>query len=114
MVSQPVAVQRDRARILAQIHPGAAQLPNHPQLAPRDRRVGDFAIGWRGKYDEVVRGYEQVSPLDPEEWALITPLWWAFLIEDACRHLRAGTQDDGWIAAKLRQRSPLMGPDALE
>jgi Ser/Thr protein kinase RdoA (MazF antagonist) len=61
----------------------------------------------------VIAGYDEVSPLEPEEWALLTPMWWAFLIEGACRHLREGTHDDGWIHKMLLRRSPLMGPDAV-
>ncbi|NBD24579.1 phosphotransferase enzyme family protein [Paenibacillus glycinis] len=79
------------------------------ELAHWDHRIGDFALSWRGKYDEVVYGYHEVSPLDPEEWELLTPLWWAGLIESACKHMAEGTQDDGWIIKKLMQRSPLMG-----
>lgn len=82
------------------------------ELAHRDHRVGDFALSWRGKYDEVVYGYDEVSPLEPEEWELLTPMWWAGLIEGACRHLAEGTRDDGWIVKKLLERSPLMGRDA--
>jgi Ser/Thr protein kinase RdoA (MazF antagonist) len=61
------------------------------ELAHWDHRVGDFALSWRGKYDEVIHGYAEVSPLAPEEWALLTPLWWAGLIEGACQDLRNGT-----------------------
>lgn len=82
------------------------------ELAHRDHCLGDFALAWRGKYDGVIHGYHEVSPLEPEEWALLTPLWWAFLIENAYQLLREGTWDDGWILSKLLQRSPLMGPDA--
>ncbi len=82
------------------------------ELAHWDHRVGDFALSWRGKYDEVIYGYAEVSPLEPEEWALITPLWWAGLIEAACRDFQHGTHDDGWTIKKLLQRSALMGPDA--
>jgi Ser/Thr protein kinase RdoA (MazF antagonist) len=84
------------------------------ELAHWDHRVGDFALSWRGKYDEVIYGYHEESPLEPEEWILITPVWWASLIESACADLRNGTCDDGWIIRKLLQRSPLMGPDAAE
>ena len=82
------------------------------ELAHWDHRVGDFALSWRGKYDEVIHGYSEVSLLKPEEWALITPLWWAGLIEGACRNFQNKTQDDGWTIKKLLQRSPLMGPDS--
>lgn len=78
------------------------------ELAHRDHRIAEFALAWRGKYDAVIHGYHEVAPLEPIEWALITPLWWASLIEQAATLLRAQTWDDGWIAAKLLQRSPLM------
>jgi Ser/Thr protein kinase RdoA (MazF antagonist) len=84
------------------------------ELAHRDHRIGDFALAWRGRYDEVVYAYAEVSPLEPEEWELLTPMWWASLIENAGRHLAAGTWDDGWILKMLLRRSPLMGPDARE
>ncbi len=84
------------------------------ELAHWDHRVGDFALSWRGKYDEVLHGYAEVSPLEPEERALITPLWWAGLIEGACHDFQRGTHDDGWTIKKLLQRSPMMGPDAAE
>jgi Ser/Thr protein kinase RdoA (MazF antagonist) len=84
------------------------------ELAHWDHRIGDFALAWRGKYDDVIHGYAEVSPLEPEEWALITPLWWAFLIDGACQDMRNGIRDDGWIIRKLLQRSPLMGPDSAE
>ena len=84
------------------------------ELSHWDHRVGDFALSWRGKYDEVIHGYAEVSPLEPEEWELITPLWWAQLIEGACRDMENGTRDDGWTIKKLLQRSALMGRDAAE
>lgn len=84
------------------------------ELAHSDHRVGDFALSWRGKYDEFVLGYAEVSPLEPEEWALITPLWWAQLIHLACLDMKAGIKDDGWIINKLLLRSPLMERNAGE
>jgi Ser/Thr protein kinase RdoA (MazF antagonist) len=82
------------------------------ELAHWDHRTGDFALAWRGKYDEVIHAYAGVSPLEPEEWALLTPLWWAFLIEGACQYLRDGIRDDGWTIKQILRRSPLMGPDS--
>jgi Ser/Thr protein kinase RdoA (MazF antagonist) len=84
------------------------------ELAHWDHRIGDFALSWRGKYDEVIHAYAELSPLEPEEWELLTPVWWAGLIDGACRHLAEGTRDDGWIVKSLLRRSPLMGPDSLE
>ena len=84
------------------------------ELSHTDHRVADFALSWRGKYDAVVHGYDEVSPLTPEEWTLLTPMWWAFLIELACRHIADGTPLDGWIIQKILERSPLMSVDAAE
>ncbi len=84
------------------------------ELAHWDHRVGDFALSWRGKYDEVILGYDEVAPLAPEEWALITPLWWAQLIQGACVDMQRGIVSDGWTVNKLLLRSPLMGKDAEE
>jgi len=84
------------------------------ELAHWDHRIADFALSWRGTYDAVIHGYDAVSPLEPEEWELLTPMWWALLIDLASRHLVAGTRDDGWIVKQLLRRSPLMGQDARE
>jgi Ser/Thr protein kinase RdoA (MazF antagonist) len=84
------------------------------ELAHWDHRVGDFALAWRGQYDAVIHGYAEVSPLEPEEWKLLTPMWWAFLLDSARRHLVEGTRDDGWIVKHLLRRSPLMGRDVPE
>jgi aminoglycoside phosphotransferase (APT) family kinase protein len=81
------------------------------ELAHWDHQVADFALAWRGKYDAVIQGYTEVSPLEPEEWALLTPVWWAWLIEGACRDLAAGPCDLGWVIKQLVRRSPLMGRD---
>src|SRR5262249_19222564 len=84
------------------------------ELAHWDHRVADFALSWRGTHDDVIYGYSEVSRLSAEEWELLTPMWWASLIEGACRDLARGTWDDGWIMKHLIRRSPLMGPDAVE
>jgi Ser/Thr protein kinase RdoA (MazF antagonist) len=84
------------------------------ELAHWDHRIADFALAWRGKYDAVIHAYAEVAPLEPEEWALLTPLWWAFLIEGACHDIRNGIRDDGWTIKQILRRSPLMGPDAAE
>ena len=79
------------------------------ELARSDHRIADFALAWRGQYDDVIAAYNEISPLEAEEWALLTPLWWAQLIEGACRNLRAGVRDDGWTLKMLLRRSKLMG-----
>jgi Ser/Thr protein kinase RdoA (MazF antagonist) len=83
------------------------------ELAHWDHRIGDFALAWRGKYDEVIHGYEEVSPLEPEEWEALTPVWWTGLIHAASQCLAQGARDDGWIVKKLLERSPPMGPDRV-
>jgi aminoglycoside phosphotransferase (APT) family kinase protein len=83
------------------------------ELAHWDHRIADFALSWRGKYDAVIHGYAEVSRLEAEEWALLTPLWWAWLIDGAYQDIRRGIWDDGWTIRKLLQRSPLMGSDAV-
>ena len=81
------------------------------ELAYRDHRVADFALAWRGHYDAIIHGYDAAAPLAPEEWALLRPLWWTFLIDLACRELALGIPDDGWTTKQLLRRSPLMGRD---
>lgn len=46
-----------------------------------DHRVADFAWTWRGKNDEFVLGYEEVSSLEEVERELITPAWWAWVLD---------------------------------
>jgi Ser/Thr protein kinase RdoA (MazF antagonist) len=78
------------------------------EMAHLDHRVMEFAHSWRGRYDDVIRGYDEVSPLSPEEWRMIVPVWWALLVEIGCRLLREGQPVDSWIIAKLKERSPMM------
>ncbi len=84
------------------------------ELAHWDHRIGDFALSWRGIYDDVIHGYNEVSPLDSDEWELLTPMWWAFLIEGACHDIRKGNLDPEWTIKQLLRRSPLMGADAMD
>lgn len=39
---------------------------------------------------------------------MLTPLWWAHLLEDAYSELQRGLPDDGWTVRMLLRRSPLM------
>lgn len=64
------------------------------ELAHWDHCSADFVLAWRGRYDEVIHAYAAVAPLEPEEWALLTPLWWVYLIEGACQAICSGTPDD--------------------
>ncbi len=82
------------------------------ELSRNDHRVADFGLAWRGKYDQVIHGYNEVSPLEQEEYAMLVPAWWSVLIEDSCRNFQLGVQDDGWTMTKMLVRSPIMGVDA--
>ena len=82
--------------------------------AATNRSRSSLGRRWRGKYDHVIHRYAEVSPLEPEEWELLSPLWWAFLIDVTCQDMRNGIRDDGWTIRKLLQRFRLMGPDSAE
>ncbi|CAM3520022.1 phosphotransferase enzyme family protein [Deinococcus frigens] len=71
--------------------------------------IEEFALAWRGLHDDVVHGYAEHTPLTDEDFALLTPLWWAHLLSPALHDLGRGVRDDGWTARKLCVRSPLMG-----
>ena len=60
------------------------------EFAHWDHRVGEFARSWRGKYDAVVHAYAEVAPLEPEEWEMLTPVWWAGLSRIGDEDLSAG------------------------
>ncbi|WP_256208660.1 phosphotransferase enzyme family protein [Paenibacillus sp. CF384] len=81
-------------------------------LSHWNHRVADFALSWRGMHDDIVRAYDEVSPLELEEWELLTPAWWAWLIEDACRDIKRGIPVDEWTIKHILRRSPLMGRDS--
>jgi Ser/Thr protein kinase RdoA (MazF antagonist) len=83
------------------------------ELAHADHRIADFALAWRGIYDDVIHAYDEVSPLEEVEWALLTPLWWASLLEGAAKNVRAGGRDDGWTVKMLLRRSVLMRDAAM-
>ena len=76
------------------------------ELAHRDHRIADFALSWRGIYDAVIHGYAEVAPLEPEEWELLTPMWWAFLIGVA-RAASGGRDARRWLD---RQATPAALP----
>lgn len=86
-------------------------------LAHLDARIADFALAWRGKYDDVVHGFDEVSPLSDEEWSLLSPVRWAWImwfVEDEIADMRGGRVEPhafDWVVRQLLRRSPLMGPD---
>jgi Ser/Thr protein kinase RdoA (MazF antagonist) len=69
-----------------------------------DLRVADFALSWRGHHDAVVRGYQEVSPLEPVEQGLLVPIYWAWIIASAVAGIDAGEASTAW-AVKLLLRT---------
>lgn len=43
-----------------------------------NHRVSEFALAWRGRYDPVVHGYAEVSPLTELDLALLAPTLWSW------------------------------------
>ncbi|HEX3592900.1 MAG TPA: phosphotransferase [Pseudonocardiaceae bacterium] len=80
-----------------------------------NHRVSDFALSWRGKYDDVIRGYTEVQPLTELDWALLTPALWAWAFLGVATELRAMASGEipphrfEWQTKMLLRRSPLMG-----
>jgi Ser/Thr protein kinase RdoA (MazF antagonist) len=48
-----------------------------------DHRVADFAWTWRAEDDEFIYGYEEVAPLAAAERELLTPAYWASVLDSA-------------------------------
>ena len=46
-----------------------------------DHRAADFVWTWRGKHDDFVRGYEEVTPLTATDHALLAPAYWASVLD---------------------------------
>lgn len=84
-------------------------------IAHLDLAVADFACSWRGKYDEVIHGYDEVRPLSALDVALLTPIFWAWLFIGVADDLNAILAGDAtldrlrWMMTKLPLRSPAMG-----
>ncbi len=71
------------------------------EMAHLDLRVADFALSWRGQYNDVVRGYEDVSPLEPVERELIVPIYWAWVIASAVAGIEVGETATEWAVRHL-------------
>jgi aminoglycoside phosphotransferase (APT) family kinase protein len=78
-------------------------------------RVADFALAWRGHYDEVVHGYEEVHPLSDLDWKLLVPTFWSWLLmgvkEEIESMLGGGREIHGfdWQIKQLSRRTKLFG-----
>ena len=78
-------------------------------------RVADFALSWRGCYDEVVHGYEEVHPLDDLDWHMLVPTFWAWLFIGLKSQIEGMDSADlqradfSWQIKQMLRRSPLFG-----
>jgi aminoglycoside phosphotransferase (APT) family kinase protein len=81
----------------------------------QNHRVSEFALAWRGKYDDVLLGYTEVSPLTELDWALLTPALWSWVFLGVAAEIRRMTEGTvaphrlEWQTTMLLRRSPLMG-----
>lgn len=64
-------------------------------------RVADFAMAWRGRQADVIRGYEEIRPLSDFDWQVLVPAYWAWLF--------IGIKD--WLRIRLDKRHPSLGLD---
>jgi aminoglycoside phosphotransferase (APT) family kinase protein len=82
-------------------------------------RVADFAMSWRGCYDEVIHGYEEVHPLDELDRHLLVPTFWSWLfmgIKDLLESMsdeQLQQVDFSWHIKQLSRRSALFGDMGL-
>lgn len=80
--------------------------------------VADFACSWRGKYDAVIDGYDEVRPLGDLDRHLLAPVFWGWLfirVADDIGAMLAGTAAPArleWTISKLPLRSPKMAAGA--
>jgi Ser/Thr protein kinase RdoA (MazF antagonist) len=78
-----------------------------------DHRAADFVWTWRGKNDEFVRGYEEVTPLTAADRALLAPAYWASVLDSARLELLWGDSTKRvsltGVVEYLRRRSDLTG-----
>lgn len=78
-------------------------------------RVADFAMSWRGIYDEVVLGYDEVRALTDIDWYLLVPTYWSWLFIGLADWI--GAREDAalskesldWQMKQFQRRSPLFG-----
>ena len=78
-------------------------------------RVADFSLSWRGRYDEVVHGYEEVRRLSDLDWQLLVPAYWSWLFIGVRDRIERNDEaalrreDFAWQLKQLSRRSDLFG-----
>ena len=76
-----------------------------------DYRVADFALSWRGEYDEVIDGYQDVLKLTEIDTELLFPVYWAWCFLGVKEELQAKlighvpSHDFKWRIDHLLRRS---------
>lgn len=76
-----------------------------------NHRVADFAISWRGVYDDVVVGYTETNLLTPTDWALLVPVFRAWYLWQASEKFVGSTIPDpqlGFLLSNL-DKTPTLG-----
>jgi hypothetical protein len=123
LVGQPLeekgaSEQHSRGQLLARFHDSTFNLCDLGQrrgFKRCDAIVADFALSWRGEYDDVVRGYDEVHALSDLDRALLVPCFraWMFLgVKDEIDKILSGHQENHgfkWQVKHLQKRSPLFG-----
>ena len=77
--------------------------------------MADFALSWRGWYDDVVRGYDEAHPLSEFDWHLLVPAFWAWLFLGVKERIEqsspAQLRHEGfaWQVKQFQRRSELFG-----
>ena len=78
-------------------------------------RVADFALSWRGCYDGVIHGYEEVSKLSDVDWKMLVPTFWSWLFMGVGDWVERTSPDElqqsnfSWQIKLLSRRSRLFG-----
>lgn len=77
------------------------------ELATIDRRVVDLIHVWRCRHDDVLLGFDAITPLTHDEWRMLLVDWWSLMISLAVLQLRAGRPPGRWELDGLRRTSAL-------
>ena len=78
-------------------------------------RVADFALSWRGEYDEVIEGYQEVHTLTALDWELLVPVYWSWIFIGVKKEINAMIAGNvpphgfEWQVKHLMKRSGLLG-----
>ena len=81
-------------------------------------RVADFALSWRGQYDEVIEGYQEVQKLTDLDWELLVPVYWSWIFLGVRKEIKAMLSGKvlphgfEWQVNHLKKRSGLLGRQA--